>query len=231
MGFFGKHPFWISLILVIVLSALLFAGIFLGLNVLTQHGRSVKVPNLAGLTLSQADAKLREVSLKYEIIDSIYSEDHKPGTVVEIIPSAGKPVKPNRHIFLIVNATSPKPAVIPHLTDTSERQALATLKSLGFVDISVEYIPGVYDGLVQGVRIKGQGKVTQGERVPITSPLVLMVSKVGAAALTDSMGILVPDASADDLTAPADSTSPAPAPNPAGATEEETTSNDDESWW
>jgi hypothetical protein len=49
------------------------------------------------------------------------------------------------------------------------------LKSLGFERVDIKMVPGVYRDLVMGIESKGVPVVT-GQRVPVNTPLSLLVS-------------------------------------------------------
>lgn len=166
-----------NIFLALILSVLLFFLTLLFLNLFTRHGQTVKVPDLHGKSLDEASRLLEDNSLRYEIVDSIYSEDVAPGVIIDYTPSVGAVVKPERLIFLTINATSPRQVAIPNVKDASERQAMATLHSLGFEQISKKVVPASYDALAVEVRTMGGKVLTPGMRISINTPIVLVVTR------------------------------------------------------
>lgn len=179
------YSVWQHILLMLLASVGIIALTLIWMNLFTRHGQEVEIPDIQGLSVSQAEELLDKADLEYEIIDSIYTADAAPGAVLDVVPHIGSKVKKGRIVFLTIKATSPRQEAIPVLLDVSERQALATLRSIGFEHITPSYVPGAFDGLVQGVQTLSGQPLEPGRRVPLTTPLVLVVS-VG---IHDSLGI------------------------------------------
>ena len=145
------------------------------LNVYTKHGKAVVIPDVKGLQVQEASVFFEKNALRYEIVDSAYIKNAKPGSIVEMIPQAGTKVKENRIIYLTINAFSTQTLVAPEVKDLSQRQALAMLKAIGFENIDIELVPGAYQDLVVGLQCRNR-EVSTGERLPIDSWLTLVVS-------------------------------------------------------
>lgn len=75
--------------------------------------------------------------------------------MLEQSPKVNAKVKPNRTVYLTINAFSPRMISVPSLTDMSLRQARSTLEGLGFEKIRELYVPSEYKDLVLGVRFNG----------------------------------------------------------------------------
>ena len=76
--FFVKQ---IGLLILFYLVAVFFTLNYL--DVSTNHGEKIKVPNLKDLHVDQAKSKLDELNLGYQILDSIYRPELPVGTVLE----------------------------------------------------------------------------------------------------------------------------------------------------
>ncbi|MDL2222383.1 PASTA domain-containing protein, partial [Parabacteroides sp. OttesenSCG-928-N08] len=61
------------------------------------------------------------------MIDSVFSKDVAPGSVVELVPKAGSKVKEGRIVFVTINALTAQMGRIPEVEDLSFRQAYALL--------------------------------------------------------------------------------------------------------
>lgn len=170
--FLTSKVFFKHLLISIVLLILVFASVFIGLYFYTNHGKSVIVPDLKGMNEQQASRLLKDNSLRYEIIDSIYTDSVANGTSWEQIPSAGSKVKKHRKLFLIVNATTKKKVAMPDIRDLSLRQAKTVLQSIGLKIGDTIYVPSEFKNLVtgqhiDGVEIKPGTPVIEGSKIDI----------------------------------------------------------------
>lgn len=140
----------------------------------TQHGKSVEVPDVKGLQVNEAAPFLTNRGLRYQVVDSIYDRNSVPGSIVETIPAVGTKVKEGRNIYLTINSSMARTLTVPEVIDLSQRQAQAILKSIGFESVDTKSVPGAYQDLVVGLESRGV-EVHAGERIPVTTPLTLLV--------------------------------------------------------
>lgn len=122
----------------------------------TQHGSFIAVPSLYDLTPEEAGAVAAKARLKVQVVDSLYDENAKPGTILEQYPSGGSPVKENRMIHLTINARNPEKVVFPNLQNAAYRQTLQTLEARGFKIGQIEYIPSEFKNLVLNLKNNGR---------------------------------------------------------------------------
>jgi len=183
-----KNPFVINLLLVIVVSCGVVYGVLAWLDSYTRHNQAVVVPDVKGMKLEDAAEFFGNNKLRYNVIDSVFSKDVKPGAIVELVPMAGSKVKEGRIVFVTVNALTSQMATIPEVEDLSFRQAYAILRARGFEKIEIEYVPGDFKDLALGVELHGR-VLQKGEHVPLTAPLVLKVSSGDAEMPVDSLGL------------------------------------------
>lgn len=173
-SFFNNIYIW-NLLCLILVTVVLVSAVLIGLNIYTQHGKAVEVPDVKGISVENAEPLFTKKNLSYLVVDSIFIKNAIPGSIVETTPPVGSMVKEGRTIYLKVNAYLPQFITIPDLKDTSLRQSLATLRSLGFENIETKTVPGVYKELVLGLESKGVA-MEAGQRVPANTPLSLLVS-------------------------------------------------------
>jgi len=174
-GFIIKRVL-LALLIVIVLAWVT----LLLLDRYTHHGESVRVPDLQGLFVEEAQSILANYALYPEVIDSVYVKDKPLGTIVEQVPSANSSVKKNRSIYLILNKRQMNMVPFPDVNDISVRQADALLKSLGLSVSGVIYSPSEFKDLVIDVSYMGQS-IVPGTRLPEGSRVTLIVgSGVGS---------------------------------------------------
>ena len=128
-------PFHFTLMSIVAFSCLAY---FFNVELaeVTKHGHVITVPNLENLSIEEAEMKLEENQLRFEISDTVFSEKHNMNAVVSQLPKAGNTVKENRRIYLTIN-TSQKPKIkITELTlakikKADIRQVKIDIASLG----------------------------------------------------------------------------------------------------
>lgn len=170
-----KNPFVWNLLLMIVVGCALIYGTLAWLDHYTRHNEAVIVPDVKGLSMNEAKSFFDNTGLRYNVIDSVFSNDVNPGAIVEVVPEPGSKVKEGRIVFVTINALTAQMAIIPEVADLSFRQAYALLRSLGFKNIEVKFVPGDYKDLAVGVERNAQ-MINRGERVPLASTLTLIIS-------------------------------------------------------
>ena len=159
--------------LMIIVFAMIF-GILSWLDSYTMHNQAIEVPDVKGMQVSVAAPILERSKLRYQVVDSIYSKDVRPGAVVEQIPVADSKVKENRIVFLTVNAKNAQTVELPDVIEYSSRQARGMLNSLGFRADSIIYVEYEQRDLVVNVLYDNK-EVNAGQRIPYGAQLVLEV--------------------------------------------------------
>lgn len=170
-----KNPFVWNFLLMIVVGCALIYGTLAWLDYYTRHNEAVVVPDVKGVSMNEAKSFFDNTGLRYNVIDSVFSNDVNPGAIVEVVPEPGSKVKEGRIVFVTINALTAQMAIIPEVADLSFRQAYALLRSLGFKNIEVKFVPGDYKDLAVGVERNAQ-MINRGERVPLASTLTLIIS-------------------------------------------------------
>jgi eukaryotic-like serine/threonine-protein kinase len=135
---FLKH-----LLIALAIFVFLFSFTFLFLKLFTHHNRGLPLPDLYGMTPEQVEEVVTKKKLRFEIIDSVYQQEAKKGTVIDQIPSAGFKVKKGRRILLIMNATQPEKVAMPSVVGVSLRQAKAILETNGLQVGKLSYVPDI----------------------------------------------------------------------------------------
>ncbi len=123
----------------------------------TNHGEEIIVPNLSKMTLEQAESKLDELNLDYELLDTVdYNADYPKLSVVQQDPDPGAKVKQNRVIYIKINSSSYSKVRVPDLIQKTYRQAVPTLLALGLEVGDTTYIPNLAKNMVLEMKINGQ---------------------------------------------------------------------------
>lgn len=178
----------INILAMIVTGCLLVWGALAWLDSYTNHGESVKVPQMEGMTIAQAQAELDRAGLKFQVVDSSYIKDMPSGAIISHTPEGGQTVKTGRVIYLTVNSAKVPMKEVPDVANNSSlREAEAKLLATGFKLGEIEYVPEEAREWVVGVKYKDR-VLRQGEKVPEGSTLVLLVGAEGLV-LSDSAKI------------------------------------------
>lgn len=165
---------WLNILGMVFVTVLLGLGTIWWMKSYTHHGEGVDVPNVKGKLISDAQIELAGLELGYVVTDSSYDARLAPGIVIEQTPGPGSRVKAGREIYLTINAKNEPTLPIPNIIDNcSVREAEAKLMALGFKIGPCQYVEGQKDWVL-GVKCKGRS-VMVGERVPINTPIVLVV--------------------------------------------------------
>jgi beta-lactam-binding protein with PASTA domain len=129
---------------------------YIYLPLTTNHGESITVPDLEGLTLQQAENFLKERDLRYIVTDSSYNPKLPPLAIISQDPVKNSKVKVNRRIHLVINATQPPMEQLPNMVDNSLKQAEQLLESYGFKKGEVRYVPDIANNVVLRVFYNGK---------------------------------------------------------------------------
>jgi beta-lactam-binding protein with PASTA domain len=129
---------------------------YIYLPLTTNHGESITVPDLEGLTLQQAENFLKERDLRYIVTDSSYNPKLPPLAITSQDPVKNSKVKVNRRIHLVINATQPPMEQLPNMVDNSLKQAEQLLESYGFKKGEVRYVPDIANNVVLRVFYNGK---------------------------------------------------------------------------
>lgn len=173
--FRDRHPILVNSVLMLLALIALGYIALLFIDVFTSHGQQVRVPDVRNLSLQEAIGKLEDAGLRWDISDSTtYDEAHQPGAVIDQDPKANSYIKKIRVIYLNVNAMHPRIVSLPKLMEISGRQGLATLRSMGFKNVTLDSIPSPYAGLILQVTVDGHN-VAPGTGVSVNSQIRITV--------------------------------------------------------
>jgi eukaryotic-like serine/threonine-protein kinase len=147
----------------------------------TNHGQEITVPNLSKMTLEQAEEKLDELNLNYELLDTVdYNKAFPRLSIVQQDPKAGSKVKQNRVIYVKINASAYAKVRLPDLIQKTYRQAVPTLNALGLEVGDTTYIPNLGKDMVLEMKYNGK-TIKPGQQVLKMSKISLVLGdgKVG----------------------------------------------------
>lgn len=158
-------------ILAVVLLLFLLYG---WLNLYTDHGVEVEVPNVKGMMIDEAETLAESVGLEIKVIDSVYTTKVPRGIVIEQTPPYMSRAKRHRFIYVVMNAKCKRRIAMPDVQMLSYRQASATLEAMGLRVTNMVYQPYEHRDIVIGVTLNGR-KLSPGERIEEGSSIVLIV--------------------------------------------------------
>jgi eukaryotic-like serine/threonine-protein kinase len=170
--FITNKPLWVNVVAgaVILLLLLLF---FLGsLDLITRHGKVMKIPAVTGLTIADAKKTLESQGFEVQIQDSIYSDTIPPLQVTKQFPEADNLVKVNRTVYLTINRAIPPIIQMPNLLGMTFRNAEMVLRQYGLKLEDTVFKPdfarnSVLDQLFKDASIKPGSKIQQGSAITL----------------------------------------------------------------
>ena len=191
------------------------------------HGREVKVPNLTGLTLSDAGKQTRSLGLILHLENRFYSPNTPPGHVLAQSPAPGVTVR-RQWAVRVTESLGAQQVAIPDVLGQSERTASINIRRLGLELGAVAHIaapgePGVVIAQTPAPNAAGVDRPRvslllsepEGAESPqaFLMPSLAGLTLAGAAARAYAAGLRI--VSAEDLNTPA----------PDGATTQASASN------
>lgn len=173
--FFGKltsRYLWFNFAAMAVVVVVACVAVKYGIDLYTHHGEEIVVPNLRGKSFDAEVQSLKRKGLLIVVNDTGYNEKLPAGCILEQTPEAGEVVKSGRVIYVTINASSPRPLVIPDLIENSSyRKAFTILTNMGFEVVQPEYVSGekdwVYGIKANGVSVNAGDQVSPNERITI----------------------------------------------------------------
>lgn len=164
------------LVLMVVATVLILVFFFyIMLPYLTNHGESITVPDITGLSYEDLDEFLTQRNLRFEVnTDSGYSAQYPPLTVLKQYPEGGQKVKENRKIYLTLNAKNPPNVKMPRLVDGSLKNAEIVLESYGLIRGNIMYKADPALNAVLQQNYKGK-PIPEGALIPKGSQIDLVI--------------------------------------------------------
>ncbi|HET6253135.1 MAG TPA: PASTA domain-containing protein [Puia sp.] len=206
--FLTSKPLWVNILAGIVLLLLLLL-LFLGsLALLTQHGKTMTIPSVTGMSFADAKKSLQTQGFEVQIQDSSgYVDTMKPMQVIKQFPEADNLVKINRTIYLTINRSQAPFIQMPNLVSMSFRNAVNVLKQYGLKMGDTIFKPdfarnSVLDQQYNGETIKPGTTIQQGSSIALVLgsgvggqefgvPDLIGLTYVQARARLDSFGLSI----------------------------------------
>lgn len=153
--FLKSRYFFIHIGLGLILISIIFLGFFKTLDIITNHGQEIQVPNLVGQNVETAIHTLESMNFRVKI-DSVFKVGKSGGEIIEQNPSAGEMVKDHRTIYLTEVKFNAPMVRLPKFEDAPYKEYESILKGLGIDIDSITYKPDIARDLVLGVNFQGR---------------------------------------------------------------------------
>ncbi len=170
--FLTSKPLWINILAAFVLLVVLLL-LFLGsLDLITHHGKTMKIPAVIGQSIDQARKTLESQGFEIVIQDSIYNDTLPPLQVIKQFPEADNLVKVNRTVYLTINRAVAPVIDMPNLISMTFRNAEMVLRRYGLKLGDTVFRPdfarnSVLDQEYKGESIKPGTKIQQGSEITL----------------------------------------------------------------
>jgi beta-lactam-binding protein with PASTA domain len=136
----------------------------------TKYNEGVTVPDVSRVSLDEAQELLTSIGLRYEIADRRANSAYPANYVIDQAPAANVIVKPNRKVYLTVNAATKPRVVVPNVVNLSLRNAQIQLQNYGLMVGSVSYESSRFKNAVL------RQSITEGIAVEKNTSIDLVVS-------------------------------------------------------
>jgi beta-lactam-binding protein with PASTA domain len=170
--FITNKPFWVNLLVAIVIALLFLFLVLKMLGWVTKHGEYLKVPAVTGMNTNDAVKLLEKQGFEVYIQDSVFTDTAKRGVVLKQLPDPNATVKINRTVFITVNRYVPPMLEMPKLEGQNLSFALRILErnhlKLGDTTYRPDFMMGsVLEQQYNGMRIAEKTKIQWGSRIDL----------------------------------------------------------------
>jgi beta-lactam-binding protein with PASTA domain len=191
------------------------------------HGREVRIPNLTGLTLSDASRQTRSLGLILNLENRFYSPSTPPGTILAQSPPPGATVR-RQWVVRVTESLGAQQVAIPSVLGQSERTASINIRRLGLELGAVAHIaapgdpaiviaqtPGPNAAGVDRPRVSVLLSEPEGTESPpaFVMPSLAGLTLASAAARASAIGLHIVSAEELNTSSPTEAASTAPAPS------------------
>jgi len=170
--FVTGRALWVNVLAGILLVFFFIVIFMVSLNWCTDHGKTLQIPAVVGLSFDKAKELLDSKGFDVEIQDSVYLDTVPALNVIKQFPDADAVVKNNRTVYLTVNRVVPPTIEMPQLVNLTFRNAEVTLRQYGLkmgdtiyrIDFAKN---SVLDQVYQGESIKPGMKIQMGSTIDL----------------------------------------------------------------
>jgi beta-lactam-binding protein with PASTA domain len=127
--FITEKPLWKNILAGFILSLIILIGFLFTLNIITNHGEYLVIPDVKGKNYKDVQDELERKGFDVVIQDSIYIDSFSPELIIKQFPEPDATVKVNRTIYLTVNCSVPPTIKMPNLIGMSFRTQVCGIKA------------------------------------------------------------------------------------------------------
>lgn len=154
----------ISFVVLIIASIL---GGYLLISSMFSAPKNVTVPDLTGLTIAEAESKLKELKITYEISEEKYNSSIEIGKIISQNPPQGYRILENNAVKLVVSKGAEK-TTVPKVAGKTLDDAKKDLENAKLeVEIEEEISQKIEQGIVIRQEPKENTEVNSGDKVKI----------------------------------------------------------------
>ena len=154
----------VSVIALVILSVLL--GYFVVASIFSSP-KNITVPDVTGLTIEEAEAKLKELKITYEISDEKYSSSVEAGKIISQEPPKGYRILENKPVKIVVSK-GVETTVVPKVAGKKLAEAKEDLEKAKLeVEIIEETSKKIEEGVVISQEPKENTNLNAGDKVKI----------------------------------------------------------------
>ena len=173
-----KSLFHWKVLVNLVLAAVIFIGLvwltFRWLELHTNHGKEIPVPNVMNKSVHEAIKILDDQGLEYKVDSGTYDPKYKPFQVLNMFPKPGSRVKNGRIIEVRVNPRTWGKVTIPDILDRYKGLAFRRLAQVGLKVGDTIFEPSIQRDAV--IRMLHNGVVIKpGSQLPRFSTIDLVI--------------------------------------------------------
>jgi beta-lactam-binding protein with PASTA domain len=156
-AFLKSKTFFANLAISVIFGLILIFATNFWLRSTTNHGEAIAVPDIAGVTLEEAERILDEYKLLFKVIDSADFNPKLPlGGVVAQFPLAGEEVKEGRVVLLTINPYVITKIEVPNVIEKTLRRAVYDLESKGFTVGELIYKADIAKDVVLALEVESE---------------------------------------------------------------------------
>jgi beta-lactam-binding protein with PASTA domain len=170
--FITSKPLWVNILTgigILLILLLLFLG---SLQLITSHGKEMKIPAVTGMSVDNAKKTLESQGFEVQVQDSVYNDTIPPLQVIRQIPEADNMVKVNRTVYLTINRAVAPFIAMPNMIGMTIRNAQMILRQYGLKLEDTIFRPdfaknSVLDQMYNGEAIKPGTQIQQGSSITL----------------------------------------------------------------
>ncbi len=170
--FLTHRPFWLNVLVAILLAFLIIFTLLKLLGYITRHGDTLMVPSVTGKKTGEAIKLLESKGFEVQVQDSVYVDSAAKGTVIKQLPEGNSTVKVNRMVFITINRVIPPSFDMPKIEGQSLSAALDILERSHLKLEDTLFRPDFMKGYVleqqyNGAKIAAGAKIQWGSRITL----------------------------------------------------------------